>query len=293
MAEILSVELTTLQKFVSANDKGYIPAMERLGKQLKLSNDEIEKLVIEVRALDRQCQGITKEQEEEAVRAIEGLTKERFKEGNLIIVRMSHSKCATVTDRLHGLYHNLLIISGDGETNFYGNGSVIRALQEKFGGWSGGDIIHDNGYWGSNTANQKEVEEFVRNFIKKGECVMGKRFTSLQGVMSRGGHIVNNYSEIHVKNGKWHEAIATQEMYGNEELEKVFMENGGVIVPHHEVDDEFFQLLPEKIKTAIREMIEEYEELKKVAYMPSEVHYEYRIYLGTTDMLPKVPVRYY
>ena len=122
---------------------------------------------------------------------------------------------------------------------------------------------------------------------------MDKRFIALQGVTSQGGYIVNNYSEIVVKNGKWHEAIATQEIYTNEELEKVFVENGGIVVSHHDVDDEFFQLLPEKIKTAIREMIEEYEELKKVAYMPSEAHYEYCIFLGTTDMLPKKPVSYY
>lgn len=123
--------------------------------------------------------------------------------------------------------------------------------------------------------------------------MMDKRFIALQGVMSLGGRTINNYSTIVVKNGKWHEAIATQEIYTNEELEKVFIENGGIVVPHNEVDDEFFQLLPEKIQTTIKDIKKEYEELRKAAYMPSEICYEYFIYLGTTDMLPKVSVRYY
>lgn len=166
VAELLNTELTVWEQFISANDKGYIPAMEQLGKELKLSNNEIERMIMEVRALDRKQQGISEEQERQAVEAIEKLDIDHTKiPQNLIIVHLPHSKCATVTDRLFGLYKNLLILSEDGETNFYGVTSIINELKNKFDGWSGGELEKGNGYWGSNTANQKEVEEFVRNFI--------------------------------------------------------------------------------------------------------------------------------
>lgn len=168
VAELLNTELTVWEQFISANDKGYIPAMKSLGQQLKLSNNEIERMIIEVRALDRKQQGISEEQERQAVEAIEKLDIDHTKiPQNLIIVHLPHSKCATVTDRLFGLYKNLLILSEDGETNFYGVISIINELKNKFDGWSGGELEKGNGYWGSNTANQKEVEEFVRNFIFK------------------------------------------------------------------------------------------------------------------------------
>lgn len=77
-------------------------------------------------------QGITPEQEAEAERAlgcrevINGVT----------VVRMSHSKTATVADRLFDpeKEQRLLILSGDGESNFFGKKELCLLLQgEKTG----------------------------------------------------------------------------------------------------------------------------------------------------------------
>lgn len=62
---------------------------------------------------------------------------------------LPHSKTSTVTDRLYGKYDNLLITSGDGETNFYGTTETIQMLNERFpGGWFGGQLGQGRGFWG-------------------------------------------------------------------------------------------------------------------------------------------------
>jgi hypothetical protein len=77
---------------------------------------------------------------------------------------MAHSKCATVTDRLFGRYDQLLILSGDGEVNFYGDGAICTALKEKFDGWNGGSGLGQVGgsaFWGG-YPNHDEVLDFVK-----------------------------------------------------------------------------------------------------------------------------------
>ncbi|MEG1363651.1 MAG: hypothetical protein RSC92_04390, partial [Clostridia bacterium] len=73
-----------------------------------------------------------------------------------------------ITDRLYGKYDNLLITSGDGETNFFGETELINELNEKFpGGWSGGTLDKGNGFWGG-YANQKDIKDLIVNeFIEK------------------------------------------------------------------------------------------------------------------------------
>lgn len=93
--------------------------------------------------------------------------------GELVIVRMPNSKCGPITDRLAWLWANggeekLLVLSGDGEANFFGNGLLCAKLAEKFGGWSGGTGLgkHDGfGCWGASAPiNQSAVEAEVRAF---------------------------------------------------------------------------------------------------------------------------------
>ena len=52
------------------------------------------------------------------------------------------------------------MLSEDGEFNLFGNGAVIAQLQEKFGGWSGGQLPKAC-FWGGYPA-QDEVEAFVK-----------------------------------------------------------------------------------------------------------------------------------
>lgn len=146
-------------ELVAANDAGYIPAMEALG----VTREEIHR----VRALDRSAQGITSEQEKIAIEAIEN--KEVL--GRLTVVRLEHSKCAPVTDRLYGAVDQLVIFSTDeeGEVNFFGDGKLCATLKDKFQGWNGGSGLGKKGanaYWGGTPADQNAVLAFLQDELK-------------------------------------------------------------------------------------------------------------------------------
>lgn len=159
VADILGTDLTLDELFVAANDKGYIPAMESLGKELDISQEDLQEIIANIRMRDRQMQGVTVEQEFQAQEAVEMLGDLSDKRD--IIMDLPHSKTSTVTDRLYGKYDNLLILSGDGEINFFGITEIINALNEKFpGGWSGGQLDRGSGFWGG-YAEQQEVRKFV------------------------------------------------------------------------------------------------------------------------------------
>lgn len=149
---LLGIEPTRRQTLIEANDSGYIPAMLALGATAEE--------VAEIRLADRSAQGITFEQESEAERAI----TEAEVIGRLTVVRMAHSKTATVTDRLFDRYDQLIILSGDGEVNFFGRGDICSALKEKFEGWNGGSGLGQVGgsaYWGGYPSHD-EVLSFVK-----------------------------------------------------------------------------------------------------------------------------------
>ena len=164
VAEILQVELTLMERFIAANDRGYIPAMEKLGKELGLTNKELERIISTIRLREREIQGITKEQEaqaEEAIKKLGNLSEKR----RYIEVDLPHSKTATITDRLYRLYDELLVVSGDGETNFFGSTEIIRMLEAEFpGGWSGGNLENGQGFWGG-YADQDRIRAAVREKI--------------------------------------------------------------------------------------------------------------------------------
>lgn len=164
--DLLGVEPTRHQQLVAANDCGYIPAMLSMGA----TPEEI----AAVRLADRAAQGITPEQEAEAERALSC----RETVNGVTVVRMSHSKTATIADRLFSPTEEqrLLILSGDGESNFFGKKELCLLLQgEKtgktaegwdtyshFGGWTGGGS--EMGFWGG-YANQDEVLDFVVKYF--------------------------------------------------------------------------------------------------------------------------------
>ena len=171
VAEILGVELSLDEQFVSANDKGYIPEMERLGTKLGISEEDLQEIIANIRMRDREMQGVTIEQEAQAEEAIEklgDLTEKR----DYISMDLPHSKTSTITDRLYGKYDNLLITSADGETNFFGITDIIKMLNEKFpGGWSGGQLDQGNGFWGGyvdQSAIKNEVQRMI-NIIRAKE----------------------------------------------------------------------------------------------------------------------------
>ncbi len=122
---------------IAANDRGHIAAMRRLG-----ASDE---QIAAIRARDRLAQGITEIQENQAEAAVD--ERRTVAGGALTIVNLPHDKTATVTDRLHGKYENLLVLSPE-EINFFGEGRWIHLLDKRFpGGWRGGELP-ETGYWG-------------------------------------------------------------------------------------------------------------------------------------------------
>ena len=165
VAEILGVELTLDEQFVSANDKGYIREMEKLGAKLGLKAEKLQEIIANIRMRDREMQGITIEEEAQAQEAVENLG-EIAEKREYIQLDLPHSKTSTITDRLYGKYNNLLITSKNGETNFYGTTEIIQMLNEKFpGGWSGGQLDQGSGFWGGyadQSAIKKEVSEFIK-----------------------------------------------------------------------------------------------------------------------------------
>ena len=151
----ISSETRRWIELIAANDAGYIPAMITLGA----TPEEIAR----IRALDRSAQGITPGHEAEAERAIAA----KEVSGRLTIVRMAHSKTATVADRLFGGYDQLLILSADREVNFYGDGALCADLKAKFEGWNGGSglgKIGANAYWGG-YPNQEDVLTFIQQHL--------------------------------------------------------------------------------------------------------------------------------
>ncbi len=155
--KLIGLELTRRQRLIGANDAGYIPAMLAMGAT--------EAEISEIRRMDREAQGVTEEMEAEAERAI----SEKEIVNGVTIVKMAHSKTATVCDRLFNPAEkqNLLILSGDGEVNYFGNGALCAVLKEKFEGWNGGSGLGDaegTAFWGG-YPNQDEVVRFITGVL--------------------------------------------------------------------------------------------------------------------------------
>lgn len=142
---------------VAANDRGYIPEMQKIGA----TKGEI----IKVRSADRSAQGITPEEEAEGERAAKNA--EVFANGILTVVSLPHTRTATVADRLEPAlggpgYRNLLVVSPT-EVNFFGSGELVFALNSAFpGGWYGG-ALPDRGFWG----HGEPVPDVMRLLMEK------------------------------------------------------------------------------------------------------------------------------
>lgn len=178
VCQLLNINPTRKMQLIAANDSGYIPAMLQMGASQK----EID----EIRLLDRKCQEITDEQEKEAERAI---ANKKIQNG-VTIIEMSHSRTATVTDRLFNpkTQQNLLILSADGEVNYFGDGKLCEMLKGKavgtrpaswdpsqtetiydnFGGWTGGSGLgneNETAFWGG-YPDHKAVTDYVLKYNK-------------------------------------------------------------------------------------------------------------------------------
>ncbi|GHU64248.1 hypothetical protein FACS1894160_3700 [Bacteroidia bacterium] len=108
VAAILHIELSRKQQLIAANDKGYIPEMQKRGA----SPNEIE----QIRFSDREMQGVTEEDEQKAKEAIEN----KIEKQGIIVVKSETNRFSPITDRLFP-YEKLLIYTDD-ELMYYGQG---------------------------------------------------------------------------------------------------------------------------------------------------------------------------
>lgn len=157
VAEILQISLTREQLLIAANDKGYIPAMQQLGAR----KDEID----EIRRRDREAQGVRKEDELLAEKAIEN----KFTENGIIVIQSETNRFSPITDRIFP-YDKLLIYT-DEELMYYGKGK--KRLTEIFAEEiKSGKMFHggnDEGYFGvaQGMYSKNEIEKFKTEIIQK------------------------------------------------------------------------------------------------------------------------------
>jgi hypothetical protein len=127
---------------VAANDGGHIRAMQAAGA----SHEEIE----QIRASDREAQGVTLEDEIEAERAVSN--HRILVNGRLTVLEVESNQTSAAADRMEVAlggpgYKNLLIFSPNA-LNFFGAGDLVSALNGSFpGGWFGGNLP-EFGFWG-------------------------------------------------------------------------------------------------------------------------------------------------
>lgn len=155
VAKEIGVELGEYHKLVALNLKNRMAGLIAAGLP--------QGMIDAIRLTDRCSQGSTPDHEADAVRA----WGKRMVAGDLTVVRMRECKCAPVTDRFYGQYHNILILGEDGETNFYGSADICVALKETFARLNDWMRIMDGtseSFWGAYTASedQENIESFLR-----------------------------------------------------------------------------------------------------------------------------------
>lgn len=158
---------TRWHELVQANDIGWIPFLIFVGA----SKDEI----AQVRAADRQAQGVTAEEEAQAQHAVEGAR--HAADGRLLVVQSPHDRSAPITDRLHpalgGPAIDNVLLFGPREVQFFGDGRLVRWLADRYpGSWYGG-ALPERGYWGTDAGvDRAELESSV---IQSLEQARGQR----------------------------------------------------------------------------------------------------------------------
>lgn len=157
VAEIVGIGLNRRQQLIAANDRGYIPAMQKL-----LATEED---IADIRRMDRAAQGITAEDETQAQESVKNNLRTS---GSLIIVKSQTACFSAICDLLFP-YKRLLIYT-DSEWMFYGEGKteLVEALKDSIREsnvfYGGGD----HGFIGSkkNAFSKEEIEQFV-NYIRQ------------------------------------------------------------------------------------------------------------------------------
>lgn len=181
---LLDIEPTREQCLIGAMDAGWVYGLEAIGA----TNQEIAKFInvdqwlsvgeMLTIAADR---GITEEERFQAIKAVDS-TKLL---GDMFIVHCAHSKCAPITARLKDRQkeQNILVISEDGEVNYFGSPEIVKQLSAQFpGSWSGGAGLYPptkeslefwtkfggkcptSAFWGCTGAKEK-IEKIIEGIL--------------------------------------------------------------------------------------------------------------------------------
>ena len=158
-AELLGLELDRYQRLISANDRGHVAAMKAEGATGK----EIR----EIRAFDRQCQGVTKDDEKAAEISIQKHS-ESFTPDSIYIKSLTE-KASPLLDRLYETYKHIFVVTPSKEFHYFGPGEMVQRLERIYKKmkvsrpglifWKGG-YLPDKGFFGSkSTLDKKQIQE--------------------------------------------------------------------------------------------------------------------------------------
>lgn len=157
IAQLLGVELNRWQQLVAVNDVGHIKAMRDFGA----SENEIN----EIRKADRKAQGVTDEEEKQAVEDI----KQATVENRVLVIKTSINHFSAITDRITTekllVYNqNKLCYYGIGATTFIKDEfkQLIQVGKAYYGGKGGG-------YFGvvENSLSPTEMQDILQKIIMK------------------------------------------------------------------------------------------------------------------------------
>ncbi|UCH96869.1 MAG: hypothetical protein JSV88_08460 [Candidatus Aminicenantes bacterium] len=159
MADLLGIQLDRRQCLISANDRGHVTAMKDMGATCK----EIR----EIREFDRQCQGVTQDDEKAAEISIQKHSENLTPDS--IYIKSLTEKASPLLDRLYDKYTHIFIVTPTREFHYFGPGKMILRLEKIYKAikqsrpdiifWKGG-YLPDKGFFGSKSAlGKKQIRE--------------------------------------------------------------------------------------------------------------------------------------
>lgn len=154
VADIIAYPLTEFQKYIAANDKGYIPAMIAAGANA----DDIEL----IRRLDRKAQGVSEADEALADKAI--ATQIRIHD--IVVIESETERFSAICDRLYPF--EKLVIYSNAELVYYGEkmrqlASYFEPLVLEGKAYYGGG---ENGYFGVRLDKASDYSTYLTQIIQ-------------------------------------------------------------------------------------------------------------------------------
>lgn len=167
IADLLNIELTQEQKYVSINDKEHIIGLKKAG----LDNKKIQI----IRNQDRKAQGITSIDEKNAKVSIKHFSKQLSNDA--IYINSFTEITSPITDFLFGHYKHIFIKTPQEKFSYSGTADIIEKLKKHYKEnffedkemefWFGGELVN-YGYFGSNRTLEIDDTFFKDNkFIEQ------------------------------------------------------------------------------------------------------------------------------